>query len=180
MTDPIRRQSLAGVALICRRNRGAIEWMARWNRNWKCYYFVGGHKHDDESFLDCVVREIHEELAIERDKDYTVAEQPIARVQYTAKSRSAKVRAELSTAGGDTSAETDYTVEVYDVRLGADAARGFVRSQQVVRWLTADEIRSKFCTDGLPVSETMQRLLDRLEWICPPCGGGASPAARRG
>jgi len=167
MAEQARRQSLASVALIHRRLNGRMEWLARWNRNWRCYYFVGGHKHDGETFLDCLVREIREELGIEQERDYRVASAPLARLEYTAYSRSAKADTDYTLELYDVRPRTDYTLELFDVRLAGALEHVGNDSEQAVRWLAEDEIRAGQCRDGRPVSETMLRVLDRIGWEIP-------------
>ena len=64
------RLSEAAVALIRREQDGRTFWLARWNRNWRAYHLVGGHRRPGESFRDCLVREIAEELHLREGTDY--------------------------------------------------------------------------------------------------------------
>ncbi len=144
------RQSNASIALIRRGQGLETRWLAQWNRSWRCYNFVGGHKHDDESFRQCVIREVNEELEIAEGSDFAVAEHPLARLDYTAWSDGA-------------GQETHYVMELFDVRLIGEAARRQVDADPRNRWLTEAEIRSCRCTDGQPVSETMGRILNQAK-----------------
>ncbi len=90
MEEKTLRESRASVALICRHHGDDVQWLARWNKNWSCYYFVGGHKHDDETYYECLVRELKEELGITGDKDFSALEEPVARLEYTAWSKSGR------------------------------------------------------------------------------------------
>ena len=180
MAENHRRKSTAAVALICRRQDGEAQWLARWNKHWKCYYFVGGHKRDDETFFDCLVREIKEELGISAEQDFTVAPQPLAHLEYVAWSRSAKAETEYTVEVYGVKPETEYTVEFFDVRFIDDAIRERIQSKQALRWLNEAEIRGQRCSDGLPVSETMARLLDELGWKCPSCQSVAGTPAGKG
>lgn len=155
MPDANRRRSEASVALICRPERARPRWLARWNRNWQCFYFVGGHKHDDETFRECLEREMREELALASGTHYAVSEGPVARVAYAAESRSAGV-------------ETQYVLRVFDVHFVDDAIDDQIVSSQDVRWVTGDEIRACRCADGRPISRTMAFVLDRINWRCAP------------
>ena len=56
------RQSIAAFAVIRRDERGQTLWLAQWNPKWGAYHFVGGHKRPEETFRECLVREIGEEL----------------------------------------------------------------------------------------------------------------------
>lgn len=147
MNGEAMRQSIAAVALIRKSEERATLWLARWNRKWRCYSFVGGHKEPEETFRECVLREVGEELGLHENGDFTVAPQPVAHLEYAAWSESAQ-------------AETAYTIELFDADLTSDAARRRVNADAECRWLTEAEVRARQCSDGRPVSETMERLLD--------------------
>jgi len=150
-----RRQSEASVALICRIEQGQPRWLARWNKNWKCFYFIGGHKHDDETFLECLKREMQEELSVSAGTHYTVSDTPIACIDYLAES-------------GSTGVETQYILQVFDVHFLDDAAEKEIDSPQEIRWMTENEIRACRSTNGQVISETMVYVLARLDWRCAP------------
>ena len=84
------RQSIAAAALIRRTEAAQVLWLARWSRSWKRFHLVGGHKHDEESFRECLVREIGEELGLVEDADYEMAAVPTAHLEFTAWSEGAK------------------------------------------------------------------------------------------
>ncbi len=137
------RQSVAAIALI----RDQDLWLAQWNDGWQAYNFVGGHKHDDESFRECVIREIDEELQL-TEPNVQVADQPLARVDYIAWSQRANE-------------DTRYIMEVFAVQLGGPHARQIVDNEPNNRWLSESEIKTQRCVDGRPVSETMNLLLSK-------------------
>ena len=143
------RQSLAAVAVIRREEAGETLWLAQWNGHWRCYNFVAGHKRPDESYRQCVVREVAEELGLREGADATVPEGPLAHVEFVEWSDSAKC-------------ETAYTMELFEVAL-SDLARATVEADPRNRWLTEAEIRARKCRDGKPVSRTMGALLDRSQ-----------------
>lgn len=144
------RQSIASIALIRRGQGQQTQWLAQWNRSWRCYNFVGGHKHDDESFRQCVIREVTEELEIAEGSGFAVAQQPLARLDYTAWSAGA-------------GQQTLYVMELFEVELIGEATRRQVDADPRNRWLTEEEIRSTRCADGQPVSVTMKRILNRAK-----------------
>ena len=146
------RQSLAAVALIRRQTAGRVLWLARWNTKWGAYNWVSGHKRPDETFRQCVIREVGEELGLRDGEDFAVAEHPAAHVEFSARSKRAGV-------------QTAYTMELFDVELCGESAAGRVDVDPQTRWLTELEIRSKVCEDGRPVSETMGQLLAE---VVPP------------
>jgi 8-oxo-dGTP pyrophosphatase MutT (NUDIX family) len=140
------RQSIASVALIRRQQDGRTLWLAQWNRRWQMYNFVSGHKRPEESFRECVVREIGEELGLWEGIDFRLPTEPPKRLEFT----------DWSDGAG---AETAYTMELFEVELIGPAARQRVDANPQNRWLTKEEIRSQRCQDGKPVSRTMSRIV---------------------
>ncbi|MFO7906039.1 MAG: NUDIX domain-containing protein [Pirellulaceae bacterium] len=128
-------------------------WLAQWNRKWNVYALIGGHKRAHESFREWIIREIEEELSLRCGIDFEVADEPAARLEYTAFSKSAQE-------------ETGYTMELFDVRL-TDSAGGRIDAKPNNRWLTEQEIQSQRTTDGKPVSETVELILRKLG-VSPP------------
>ena len=119
--------------------------MVRWNEKWGCYNFVSGHKLTVESFRECLVREIHEELGLIETRDYTIRPEPPVRTVFVAWSESARV-------------ETKYTMALFAVNL-ADNVLQRISSAQEIRWLSLEELRGRKCRDDKPVSEIAAQLL---------------------
>jgi 8-oxo-dGTP pyrophosphatase MutT (NUDIX family) len=142
------RHSEGGVAVIRRAGRsGRPEWLAQWNEGWGAFFLIGGHREPDESFGDCVVREVHEEL--ELDPGAFTAGDPLARLHFVAPSCRA---VEL----------TEYDQHLYPVSLSA-AARQQIDAEERrlgLRWLSAAEVRRQEAEDGRRVSETVELLLE--------------------
>jgi 8-oxo-dGTP pyrophosphatase MutT (NUDIX family) len=139
------RQSVSAIAIIRRQVGAETLWLAQWNGRWQRFHFIGGHKHDEESFRQCLIREVTEELEIAEGPGFLVADRPLAHLDYTAWSAGA-------------AQETHYVLEVFEVQLSGDAVQQVDAGPQN-RWLTADEIRENRCRDGALVSETMLLLL---------------------
>jgi 8-oxo-dGTP pyrophosphatase MutT (NUDIX family) len=144
------RQSIGAAALIRRQDEGQTLYLAQWNPRWQKYNFISGHKRPDETFRQCLEREVNEELHLHKDVDFVVAGEPLSHVEYTAWSEGAK-------------AQTQYTTELFSLQLNGNAARRRVDENPANRWLTEDEIQSAKCADGAPVSETMRFLLSKLK-----------------
>src|SRR5205814_72605 len=85
------RQSEAAVALIRREQDGQTVWLAQWNDKWRAYHFVSGHKRSNETFRECLVREVAEELGLKEGANYTAAPMPAAHLEFTAFSQGAGV-----------------------------------------------------------------------------------------
>lgn len=148
------RTSVAALALIRRETGESPSWLTQWNDNWRQYSFVGGHKHPAESFRECILREIAEELGLLEVREFVVANESLTHLEYRAWSERAQT-------------ETAYTMELFDVRLVSDAARCKVDADPRNRWLGEDEIQTRCCRDGKPVSETVKRLLDAIGNLIP-------------
>jgi ADP-ribose pyrophosphatase YjhB (NUDIX family) len=145
-------QSVAAFALIRRVEQCQTLWLAQWNPRWGCYNFVGGHKRPDESFRDCVAREVSEELGLHAGKNCSVAADPVAHLTYSAWSASARQN-------------TQYTIELFEVGLADSDARSNVDANPDNRWISEREILTKCCDDGKPVSDTMELLLSKVNLI---------------
>ena len=85
------RNSVAGIALIHCEVEGQKHWLARWNETWRAFTFIGGNKQEGESFRECLLRRVSEELGLEPDADFQVAEEPQAHWN-TRRSRKAPAR----------------------------------------------------------------------------------------
>ena len=142
-SGPLRR-SEGGIALIHRTLAGKREWLAQWNDNWKAFFFIGGHREGTETFRECVVREIEEELGLTA-ADCPVAASPAHQLEYRAISRGAD---EL----------TAYTMELFDARPTVDSSDKITRNL-MNKWLNEDEIRRLEAHDGRPVSVSTGLLL---------------------
>lgn len=142
------RQSTAAFAVITRDNNGVREWLAQWNRAWNAYNLVGGHRHEDESYRECLIREIEEELGFELSTDYEIVGVTSLPVEYTAWSERAKE-------------DTQYHMELFPVILTPDALVR-VENNPDNRWLTWKEIESDRTNDGRPVSPTLMRLVKQM------------------
>jgi hypothetical protein len=107
---------------------------------------VGGHKRSDESFRECVVREVQEELELQEGVDFRVATDPVSHLEYEAYSRGF----------GE---QTQYTMELFEVMLNGHEAHRKIASNTNNRWLSASHIRDETAVDERPVSPTMGLLL---------------------
>jgi 8-oxo-dGTP pyrophosphatase MutT (NUDIX family) len=144
------RSSIASIALIRREVAGQTLWLAQWNDAWNAFNFVGGHKHDNESFRECLVREIEEELGLSDGHDVLVASAPLQHLEYT----------DISQRTGE---QTAYVIELFDVALLGDRALATIDANPANRWLSEAEIGNRSCGDGRAVSDTISRLLKHAD-----------------
>lgn len=116
---------------------------------------MGGHRHEDETFRECLVREILEELHLMEWTHYRVLPpEPLSHLEYSAWSESAQQ-------------ETHYSMEVYSVALEEETPYRHLITERPIRWLTRDEIEGGAGATGKPVSETMKRILYEVDWYIP-------------
>lgn len=137
-----RRTSTASVSLISRDGENGPEWLAQYNESWGRYFLIGGHQESGETPLDCLLRELHEEIGA-TPEDITATE-PM-KLQFTAWSTGAW---EL----------TDYMISSFSVTLSDDAVQR-ANDQAENRWLSESEICRQCCNDGKFISSTMHRVL---------------------
>ncbi len=149
------RTSVGAYALIRRAAGGAEEWLTNWNEGWKALNLVGGHREKFESFRECCIREIVEELGLDAAADFRVAPKPEARLEYVADSRSSGEK-------------TAYTIELFAVDLLTEAARTRIDADPAARWLTEREIRALCAADGRAVSPTVEHVLTQAGLLSGP------------
>lgn len=59
---PYQRISLASYALITRQKGKEKQWLMQWNAKWRWMNLISGHVVEGETPLQCILRELHEEL----------------------------------------------------------------------------------------------------------------------
>ncbi len=149
------RQFIAAFALIRRdRDAGGSEWLALWNPGQECYQFVEARKLDDESFRRSLIREISWATGLRTGKDFLVASNARARVQY----------AELEDCHSE---PVWFVVEFYLVELMGRRHRQVVEDLDGVAWLTAEEVQSGAARDGRPICPQMRSFLKRADILQP-------------
>jgi 8-oxo-dGTP pyrophosphatase MutT (NUDIX family) len=149
------RHSEAAIALIHRQFGSSVRWLVQWNDAWQAFNFIGGHKRDDESFRECMIRELEEELGLRAGADALVPIAPLLPLEYPAFSERAR---EL----------TAYIVHLFEVAVVGEQADAAIAGNPANRWLSEPEIIVCRCRDGRPVSETPRRFLSSLGWDWPP------------
>ena len=133
------RTSVAALALIRRAAPTGDEYLTQWNGKWGMYSLVGGHVEGEETFRECCVREVAEELGLS-PAEFAVAPAAVSpTLEYTAMSGGAKV-------------ETLYRVALFAVELRTPEAVAKVSAMPENRWLTLPEVSAGATTDGKPVS----------------------------
>jgi hypothetical protein len=151
------RISQASLALIERTGPGgATEYLTQWNDRWQAYSLIGGHIESGESYRDCCIREVAEELGLAPEVDFRVAPQPLgARCQYTALSQSAGV-------------PTEYQIEIFATELLLPAAVATVSANPHNRWSSLADIQRGSTADGRTIAQQVVRVLGLIGVIPTP------------
>ena len=135
-TEPLP-VSEGGIALITKEVNGETQYLAQWNEKWKAFFFVGGHREEGESFRECVVREVCEELELE-ENDFQVSKEPVRTHEYKAVSKR-------------TETLTSYNHKIFDV-----AITGTLAENSINLWLTKECLLRGEANDGRAISPTLQ------------------------
>ncbi len=155
------RESAAAVALIRRQENGQSTWLAQWNSKWQRYHFVGGHRQEPETFRDCLVRELVEELGLHELSDVVVAEQPRQRLEFVAWSESSHQ-------------QTRYTFELFEVEFAGESVIRKVDANPQNRWVSEAEMRQGGASDGRLISPTMFLVMSQAKLAADTGGDSGS------
>ena len=126
--------------MITKEVNGETHYLAQWNDKWKAFFLVGGHRENGESYRECVVREVCEELDIQED-NFQVSPEAREQLEYCAISNRTKLL-------------TNYRHHLFDVSLDTHLAEGSNNA-----WLSAEEVFRSETNDGRMISDTMQLLV---------------------
>jgi ADP-ribose pyrophosphatase YjhB (NUDIX family) len=160
------RRSIAALALFGRVSlEGERRWLTQWNVHWQALSLVGGHLQVSESFLDCCIREIAEELGLVAERDYRIDPEPI-RLEYIAESLS-------------TGEVTQYDMALFEINHLNEDSMANIDANPDNAWISEREIRSKRADNGRIVSDTVERLLLMANLLQRNSAGGADEVPER-
>ncbi len=125
-------------------------WLAHWDARRQHFDFVTAERLDDESFRECLDREIAWVLDIRRGKDYIISSQ-------------ARLHLDIPVESDDV--VTFYVGEFYIADLYGKAGRAMIEHNKELRWLTSDEVLSGQASDGAPVNPELVALLNKADVI---------------
>lgn len=125
-------------------------WLAHWDARRNHFDFVTAERLDNESFRDCLDREIAWILNLRRGKDYIISSQ-------------ARLHLDLPTESADD--DTVLGVEFYITDLYGRASREMIELNNQTRWLTGSEVLSGNTSDGEPVNPSLVTLLLQADVI---------------
>lgn len=124
------------------------DWLVQWNRHWQAYNLIGGRVESGESFFDCAMREVCEELGLALD-DFTLSPDPIAKIDFRGLS-------------SDGAVEATYCMQLFAARAAEPQALETLASLASNRWLTLAEIYAGLTSEGKRISEVTQRFAAEL------------------
>jgi hypothetical protein len=143
------------IALLRHPEHLENQWLAYWNASRKHYDFVTAERLDDESFRECLDREIAWLLDLRRGKDYIISSQARLHLDIPVESEED---------------ETFFVVEFYIADLYGKSGRASVELNKQLRWLASDEVLSGQTSEGLPVNPSLVALLDKADVIARHTG----------
>jgi hypothetical protein len=147
------RKYCRGFALIPRETGEPSCWFCHWDERNNFFDFVAGERAGDESFRDCVDREVSSKLGL-RTSDFLVANVAQLNLEFAA------------VLPGDEE-PNHVRVAFYIVRPYSQAARQVLASFPGGRWLTGHELLEGGTRDGKRVNPSLTYLLKRSEVIHP-------------
>lgn len=141
------RVSEAALALITRVSaQGETEYLTQWNEKWQAYSLIGGHREERESFRECCIREIEEELELKREVDFILADSPISPpLHFTGFSRSAQL-------------DTLFVFELFEVSLLRPIGR-----IGDCHWVHFVEAMSGSAADGRAIADQVFRTISHVQ-----------------
>ena len=126
-------------------------WLSQWNARWNAYSLVGGHKRPEETFRECLIREMQEELFHLVKEDFAIPNEPIIHLEFERWSESAIER-------------TMYKVELFKAEI-IDYAFDRILRDPDNRLLQEDEILAHQTFDQKKVSSTVEFLLRKAGFL---------------
>jgi hypothetical protein len=152
--EDTRMQKYArGLALIPQGNGARSTWFCHWDQENTRFDFVTSERVGDESFRDCIDREIVMKLGL-RTNDFLVANM-------------AQLNLEFAAVLPGYEESNHVMVAFFLVQLYSRASRQKLKSFPGGRWLTGHELLEGKTTDGEAVNPVLTYLLKRSEVIRP-------------
>jgi hypothetical protein len=145
---------IRSIALIRKPSAHRTSWLARWQNHSRCYDFIMAEPLEEESFRECIDREVGWVLKLERERDYLVANM-------------AQINLDFCDALPGDAHETHIVVAFYVVDLYRKSAWKLVDADGENCWLSAEEIYTGFAQDQRPIEPNLRFLIRHSEVIQP-------------
>ena len=145
-------QSPTAIALFRHPEELENLWLVHWNQRAEHFDFVTASRLDNESFRECLDREIAWTLELRRGKEYIISSQ-------------ARLHLDVPVESPEPDHQQCLSVEFYIVDLFGKNGRISIENNPNVRWLTSEEVLSGMTVDGLTVSAQLVSLLNHADVI---------------
>lgn len=139
------------VALIPDWAESNSKWSCVWDNVRSCFDFVTAERSGNESFRDCIHREVLEALSLTK--------------RHVLVANMAQLNLEFVDALPESTSDSHIAVSFYLVHLYSRAARLAGKEMVEGRWLTGKELLNGETTDGWRVSPNLSYLLRRADVI---------------
>ncbi|MCG6154858.1 hypothetical protein [Rubinisphaera margarita] len=152
MLSTITESFFGSVALVRHPEEDEKRWLTLWNERRGQHEMIAANRLEQESFRECLDREIAWQLDLRRGKDYIISS--MARLH---------IEQELELPGD--SVAQPYIIEFFVTDPYGKTANAALEEQSNTRWLKATEILDGKTETGEPVDPRLVYLLDRFELI---------------
>ena len=142
----------ASIALIRHHDEPEHHWLAFWNASQRQFSFVVAERLGNESWRECLDRELAWELDLRRGKDYLISS--MARLHY-----------EETTVEPDGDEPSKLEIEFYIVDPYGRAGREIFAALPDSRWLTNNELRAGSCKSGEAIDPWLVDLLRKADLL---------------
>lgn len=140
------------IALIRHPDRPEQQWLGIFDERRQFYSFITAERLNQESWRECLDRELSWALDLRRGKDYLISH--MARLHFS--------ESHFDPATGD---EIEVELEFYVVDPYGRKGRAAFEQLEGVRWLSNDELRHAVTTDNIDIDPWLADMLRRTDLI---------------
>lgn len=128
------------------------EWLGVYDERRQCYSFIRAERLNNESWRECLDRELSWVLELRRGKDYLISH--MARLHFSD-----------TTSDNATGEIIELEFEFYVVDPYGRSGRAAFQQLDGVRWLTNGELREGMTEDGVEIDPELTETLRRADLI---------------
>gem|GEM_PF-1342302 len=140
----------ASIAMIRHNEQPEMQWLAYWHDQQQHFCFVTAERLENESWRECLDRELAWQLNVRRGQDYLI-------------SSMARMHMEETVFDAATKSDIETTVELYVVDPYGRRGRAAFAAAKDVRWLNNHELRNGRTDDGRAIDAWLVNLLKRAD-----------------